>query len=161
MREGALFPTFTERDNIHLVGLTMPLDAGATPEIPELWNEFRPLEASIDGRIEGTYYGVVELSDRTDGSFDYTVAVEVAAPVTPPEGMVVKTLAGGRFAVFTHVCAGGPIGPGVQQTMRMIHGEWVRMTRTPLRDFYDLEVYGQRFDPATLTGEIEIWVPVE
>ena len=161
MREGALFPTFTERANIHLIGLTVPLDAGGSPEIPELWKKFRPLEASIDGRIEGTYYGVVELSDRTDGSFDYTVAVEVAGAGTrPPDGLVAKTLAGGRFAVFTHVCAGGPIGPGLQQTMRMIHGEWVRMTRTPLRDFYDLEVYDSRFDPATLTGEIGIWIPV-
>lgn len=160
MREGALFPTFIERNDIHLVGLTVPLDAGGSPEIPDLWEKFRPLEAAVDGRIEGTYYGVVELSDRTDGSFDYTVAVEVPAPVAPPEGMVAKRLAGGRFAVFSHVCAGGPIGPGLQQTMRMIHGEWVRMTRTPLRDYYDLEVYDSRFDPATLTGEIAIWIPV-
>ena len=160
MREGALMPTFTDREDIHLVGLTMTLDEAGSAKIPELWQQLRPLEDQVADRVPGLYYGAVEVSETGSGAFDYTAGVAVSQPAAPPDGMVAKTLAGGRFAVFTHVCDGGPLGPSLQQTMRFIHGEWIRMTRTPLRDYYDLEVYDSRFDPATLTGEIEIWVPV-
>lgn len=160
MREPALWPTFIERDDLHLVGLSIALDETGSAEIPELWERLRPLEDTIPNRKDGVRYGAVEVSDKGDGTFDYLAAVAVARGAATPDGLVAKTLAGGRFAVFTHSCDGGPLGPGLQATMRMIHGEWVRMSRTPLRAYYDLEVYDQRFNPATLTGEIDIWIPV-
>ena len=112
--------------------------------------------------IDGRYFGAIEMVDRKTGVIDYTVAVEVDhPPATLPDRLVAKTLAGGRFAVFTHTCTGGPVGPGLRETMRYIYGTWVPKSGCKLRAWYDLEVYDHRFRRDTLGGEIDVWVPVK
>lgn len=154
-------PKYTERGDIHVVGLREQPDPGKRADGPGLWRRFRPLMDKIPHR-QGTHnLGVVEVIDKDAGAFAYSAAIEVERIADVPEGLAAKTLAGGRFAVFTHRLASRDIGGELTRSFGYIYGTWVPKTGTKLRAYYDLELYDHRFDSKTISGEIDIWVPVK
>lgn len=159
-------PKFAERGDISFVGLRLDVDAKKGADGPDVWRRFHPMIEKIRHRRGTHALGVVEVIDKAAGAFAYSAAVEVervaverAADV--PQGLIGKTLPGGRFAVFTHRLASCDIGAELMRTFGYIYGTWVPRSGTKLRAYYDLEVYDQRFDSKTITGEVDIWVPVK
>lgn len=154
-------PTYTERGDIKLVGLCEGPYIRAGVDGPGLWRRFRPFIDAVPHRRGTHTLGAIEVLDKTAGAFAYTAAVEVSRIAAVPKGLVAKTLPGGRFAVFTHKLATRDIGGELRRTFGYIYGTWVPNSRAKLRALYDLELYDHRFDNKTISGEVEIWVPVK
>jgi AraC family transcriptional regulator len=152
-------PTYIERGDIAFVGLREDVDAKQGSDGPGLWRRFWPLASRISHRRPGAL-GVIEAVDREAGAFAYWAAVEVEQIDAVPEGLAGKTLEGGRFAVFTHTLKSPDIGGELRRTFQYIYSTWVPKSEVCLRAWYDLEVYDERFDPAAMCGEIDIYVPI-
>lgn len=155
-----LEPTIIERGDIHVVGLCASFDQESSVGIPDLWRRFNPAPGEIANAVPDRYWGVIEMTNMDAGEFDYTVALEVPEPAAPPDGLVANTLAGGRFAVFTHKIRAVPLGPELRQTMRYIFGTWVERSEECLRAWYELELYDERFNHGNIGGELDIYVPI-
>jgi AraC family transcriptional regulator len=159
-------PKFIDHGDISFVGLREEAEPNKRVDGPSLWRRFRPLMARIPQRHGKHTLGVIEVIDKDAGAFAYSAAVEVERDAVTraaklPDGLVGKTLTGGRFAVFTHKLASREIGGELTRTLGYIYGTWVPNSGVKLRAYYDLEVYDERFDPATISGEVDIWVPVK
>ena len=156
-----LTPTFTTRADIPIVGLAQPFKKSEGLDGPAVWRRFRPFVERIPNCVGDHTFGLNEVVDTEAGELIYAPAVEVSAIGDLPDELFSKVLEGGRFAVFAFPLAGGDIGADFRRAYDFIYGEWAQQSGACLRAWYDFEVYDERFDPATLSGEAEIWVPVE
>jgi len=92
-------------------------------------------------------------------SIRYDACITFTGDVKPEGEVGVKTIAGGRYAVFLHK---GPY-EGFAQTYRSIFSRWLPESGEKLRDAPCFELYLNR-DPRRTKPEnlrTEIWVPVE
>ena len=162
-----LTPTFTTRADIPIVGLAQPFKKSEGVDGPAVWRRFRPFADRIPNRVGSHTLGLNEVVDMEAGELIYAPAVEVSAigdlpdELFGPGKLFSRVLEGGRFAVFAFPLAGGDIGADFRRAYDFIYGEWAQQNGACLGAWYDFEVYDERFDPATLSGEAEIWVPVE
>jgi AraC family transcriptional regulator len=154
-------PQFKEHGNITFVGLREDAAPKVAVDGPSVWRRFRPLIDKIPHRRGTHTLGVIEVIDKDAGAFAYSAAVEVERIGKLPPGLTGKTLPGGRFAVFTHKLASRDIGGELRRTFGYIYGTWVPNSGAKLRAHYDLELYNERFDNKTISGEVDIWVPVK
>jgi AraC family transcriptional regulator len=130
--------------------------AGSEASVAAQWREFNAM-GPVPGRRGGAAYGVICAGDPEAQTFEYLCGVEVDAfvPGSPFPGRMHVPVQ--RYAVFEH--------PGhvseVRKMWEEIFGDWLpRSGHTPANG-PDFELYGERFDPATGLGGVEIWVPVE
>lgn len=149
-------PTIVDRPAIHLVGVRDLFTPATMPQIPALWERFVPRLDEIEGQTCDVTYGVCEEAASGPGTFAYTAAVEVEAPGAAPAGMVAFTVPAGTWAVFTHR---GPVAK-ISETFDAISGTWLAAAGLSRAANVDLEVYDDRFDPATGSGEVDIYVAV-
>ena len=155
-----MHPAFTTHGDIPAVGLAQPFRKSEGVDGPAVWRRFRPFVERIPNCVRDHTFGLNEVVDMEAGELIYAPAVEVSAVGDLPEALFGKVLEGGRFAVFAFPLAGGDIGAEFRRAYDFIYGEWAQQNGACLRARYDFEVYDERFDPATLTGEVSIWVPV-
>lgn len=127
----------------------------AARDIPGQWEEFRRIGASIPGARLGTTYGIMCGADMERGTFEYMCAVEVDSFDTLPRELGRLRVPAARYAVFTH---NGPIA-GIQRTWGAIM-EWLPRSGFESAHTPDFELYDSRYDVATESGEVEIWVGV-
>lgn len=159
-------PVFTTRGDITVVGLAQPFRGGEGLDGPAVWRRFEPFIDRIPQRIGTHTLGINEVEDMAAGDLVYAPAVEASEIGDLPEALFgpekpyCKILEGGRFAVFSFPLAGGDIAGEFRRVYDFIYGVWVQESGVGLRAWYDFEYYGSRFDPATFTGEVAIWVPV-
>lgn len=158
-------PEIKEIGKINLIGVRGKTTLRSNL-IPEMWRLFNPRIEEIKNRTKGVRgYGVNEV----DPDFDFTkfdedmqfsvlVGVEVSSFADIPPGMVAKTLAGGKYAVFTH--------KGRVDTLRItydyIWGTWLSCCgyEVDLRD--DFEFYDERFlGPDNEESEMSIYIPLK
>jgi AraC family transcriptional regulator len=158
-------PRIVRRPALHLVGMRGRFARDTTSQIPalsqipELWGRFAPRMAGIAGRRDReTSYGVCAAGkdERGVDALEYTAAVEVEALTPPPADMVSMTLPAATYAVFTHT---GPIA-GIGATWDAIHDRWLPAAGLTKTDAPDFETYDERWDPATGTGPVDIYVPI-
>lgn len=153
-------PRFEERGDVAFAGLREDSAPRAGVDGPGLWRRFRPLIETIPHRRGTHTLGVIEVLDKAAGAIAYTAAVEVERIGKLPPGLYGKKLPGGRFAVFTHSLASRDIGGELRRSFGFIYGTWVANSGETLRAPYDLELYDGRFDSKTISGQVEIWVPI-
>ena len=145
---------FVAAEPLTIVGLEERYQFSRMAELPLQWQRFMPVMGTIPGRIDKTTYGFVR--PRPDG-FDYLAGVGVTGDAVPA-GMTLHRLPAQRFAVFPHA---GPVSTMRTTTAPILHN-WLPTTGRMLPDLpFFLERYGPGFDPATLSGDIEIWFPVK
>lgn len=129
---------------------------GAARSISEQWEDFARL-APIPDRRGATTYGVMCATDLPAQSFEYMSGAEVAAFEALPIGLGRMRVPAQRYAVFEHA---GHVST-LRETWGAIWHDWVPRSGIKPADTPDFELYGERFDPATGTGVVEIWFPVE
>lgn len=124
-------------------------------QIPSLWCALEKLRGELPTQSKDSF-GVC-WGGQGDG-FDYMAAVEVKdATVSLPESAQSVTLAAQRYAVFSHSGDVSTIGG----TCEAIFSKWLPNSGHQPVDAPFLERYTEQFNQQTLSGGIEIWVPVK
>ena len=145
-------PRFIEAPARRVAGLarryTMPDNAG----IPGQWQAFTPWFGRVPGQVGMAGYGVCFNFDGC--AFDYMAGVEVAGDADLPAGLTSVELPAGRYAVFEHT---GHVS-GITRTFDAIWRTAIPELGLTPAQAPAFEFYGERFDPATATGVVEIWV---
>ena len=73
-----------------------------------------------------------------------------------PEGLEARDVPANRYAVFTHV---GEVHR-IKETYEEIFGTWLPGSEWIRGEGPDFELYDERFDPKTMGGEVDIYVPI-
>lgn len=158
-----LQPRFVTLGEIWLAGIR---ERTATPgtALPALWSRWNRLRAGVPCLAGGRSFGVCETPAEAacleaDGSVPYIEFVGAETSPFPelPEGVLAKTLTGGRYAVFTHTGAAASLA----QTYDYIWGSWALTAGETLDDREDFEVYDSRFrGPECPDSQIDLYIPV-
>lgn len=130
--------------------------AEAAQGIPAQWQAFRQL-GPIPHQQGSVAYGALCGGDPASQTMEYMCAVEVAE-FDPAAGHLGRMrIPPQHYAVFEH--------PGhvstLQTTWDAIWHEWLPRSGLQPVDGPEFEVYGERFDPDTGLGGIEVWSPVQ
>ena len=129
--------------------------ADAPRSIMAQWSDFQRL-TPIPGHRGTDTYGVMCGAAPERGTFEYMCGVEVDSFDRLPEGMGRMRVPAQRYAVF-------PVdgGPGALPAMwDYVFNDWLPRSGFVSAETPDFEVHGERIDPRTGDGEIEIWVGI-
>ena len=158
-------PEMKETEPVRLIGIRGKSSLKKN-RLPELWGIFNQRVGEIETKVSGIRgYGVCE----TDPDFDlmnfdentessHFIGAEVASFDSVPKGMDIKTLAGGKYAVFTHR---GRMA-ALPMTYEYIWGTWVLCSGFEIDQRDDFEFYDERFlGPEHDESEFDIYIPVK
>ena len=152
--------TYVERPEMRVVGLSGRYRPGATDGIPALWQDMVTRWSAAGRPFPPVCFGVCfdegDCAAEENPAFTYMAAFETTDDAPAPEGFELRTVPANRYAVFTHR---GPI-VRIGETYRRIFGEWLPGSGLTRAEGPDFELYDERFDPATMGGEVDIYVPV-
>ncbi len=96
-----------------------------------------------------------------DDKFTYVAALEVADTDDVPEGMRGCEIAAQTYAIFTVPLTGKePIGKEIGRANRFIWKTWLPESGYSFAKAPDFEYYDDRFAPKTLSGEIDLYIPI-
>ena len=153
-------PRIVDRGPIQFVGIRGRYTGQTAPAgIPVLWQRFAQYIGNIPDQVPHVAYG---LSFMTGKEFEYLAGVEVTKISDLPEGWSRVNVPAQRYAVFTH--------PGhvsqIRATIEAVGTQWLPVSKqrpakipTGAPNFF--ERYGQAFDRVTMSGDTEIWFPIE
>lgn len=139
-----------------IVGYQQRYTPDTRASIPSQWERFAPHIGRIPGQLGSVSYGVSWNVDEAC-RFDYLTGVEVGAANGLPAGFSAVDLRPGRYAVFTH---NGHVST-IDRMMDAIWTKWVPDAEVKVAAGPSFERYTDAFDPRTLTGAVEIWLPIE
>lgn len=130
---------------------------GSNPEeVMALWEEFVPRIREIPGvEMDDDAYGVLPEYDEISGEFSYLACVESDMTDPLPEGMVMLSIPGGEYAVFTF--------PFVllDKIYDYAYGEWLPGSAYTHGEGYDLEYYPADFIPSEEGILMQLFVSVK
>lgn len=157
-------PSFIEIDSILIAGIR-----GETTlfqnTLPKLWEKFNLIRKDIPTFQGARGFGICE-TDRTetaltkDGDIMFSEMVGIEIDKLDPllDEVAIKTIEGGRYAVFTHK---GTIET-LLKTYEYIWGSWFLFTKEEIDDRKDLEIYDERFlGPDNPQSQIDIYIPIK
>jgi len=141
--------------------MTMSLSKNRTRE---LWQEFRPRAKEILNRVGTDFFSIQHYPDnfsmadfRPHTIFEKLAGIEVENHALIPDGMEAYTLAGGKYAVFTHH---GPATTAAK-TFQYIYGVWIPNSAYELDRRDQFEVLGSDYRPDDPNAEEEVWIPIK
>ncbi|HTJ95009.1 MAG TPA: GyrI-like domain-containing protein [Pararobbsia sp.] len=147
-------PRFVESPSHLIAGLGDRYPYSSIEGIPALWQRFGPHIGKVPSQIGYATFGLCYNGDDT--SFDYLAGVEVASRDGIDDSFRIVEVPAGRYAVFKHR---GHVS-GVRQTCERIWNDWLPSSGKTFAATPMFERYGEEFDPATVSGVIEIWCPL-
>jgi AraC family transcriptional regulator len=158
---GQIQPHFENGRAMRIVGLQRHYTSKTMDQIPTQWKEFAERLNKIPGGI-GVSYGVGSNLTMTPFEFDYMSGVEVTQDATLDEGFASVSVPALHYAVFTHE---GPVSR-IRETIDAAWNKWMPSSgHRPVKAGpdvpYMMERYGEGFDPQSMSGDIELWIPIE
>ncbi|WP_288900882.1 GyrI-like domain-containing protein [uncultured Sneathiella sp.] len=148
---------FVDRDAFFLAGLQRAhFHASAPDSIPAQWQDF-VLHLPLENEAAHATYGVIIKADDAGDTLDYMTGIEVTGKGPLPAELGLLELAPARYAVFLH---NGSVA-GVPTTMQAIFTDWLPQSGSVRAERPFFERYGDRFNPETGEGEIELWIPIK
>lgn len=152
-------PKIVAKPAFKAVGLAGRFAKDATGGIPALWERFGAQEGEIENPVGGHYLGLC--LGGQDDDFTYVAAREVADLKSVPEGLTGYEVEGQTYAVFTvSLTKAEPIGKQMGRAYKYIWDSWLPASDYDFAEAPDFEYYDERFDPAAMTGEVDIYIPV-
>jgi AraC family transcriptional regulator len=153
-------PRMEDRKTLLVAGLMKAYTASTVNEIPLLWRELSPYIGKIPGQVDRKAYGVVYNMKKPE--LAYLAGVEVSTASEVPDEFNVVRIPDMTYAVFPHR---GNVST-LKDTIAAIWSEWLPASGLRIvqgdEEMPDVvEQYGEAFDPATGTGDIEVWVPIK
>jgi AraC family transcriptional regulator len=148
-------PRIVDGKPMHIVGVSKVYAQQERSAIPDQWKRFAPEIGKTPGQPSKVAYGI--MFDAA-GGFEYMTGVEVSAASTASGDLKQITLPALKYAVFPHKGDASTLW----QTADAAYRNWLPSSGHELADRPKLiERYGEKFDPATKTGDIEIWLPLK
>jgi len=152
-------PRIVTKPAFKAVGLAEEFALNKTEGVSALWQRFAERFQEIRTPVGEHCLGLC-LGGQDDG-FTYVAALEVADLDELPQGMVGHRVAGQTYAVFTvKLSKEEPVGTQMTRAYRQIWNNWLPKSGHIFAEAPDFELYDDRFDPATETGEVDIYIPV-
>lgn len=129
--------------------------ASMADEIPRQWEDFQALGA-LPGQVGTTAYGAICGGDPKTQTMEYMCAVEVESFDALPKELGRMRVPAARYAVFLHEDNVATI----QSTWKEVFAAWLPSSGMRSGNTPDFEVYDERFNAATGSGAVEIWLSV-
>lgn len=123
--------------------------------IPRQWEDFQQL-GRLPGQVGTTAYGAVCGGDPEKQVMEYMCAVEVRSFDGLPKDVGRMRVPAATYAVFVHE---GDVAT-IQSTWQQILSKWLPSSGMRSANTPDFELYDDRFDAATGSGVVEIWLGV-
>jgi len=164
MEEGGLTmqPEIVEHSEEWVIGMGDSFSENPFWQINKLWEHFSEREKEIPN-VKGEYtLGVCmprheSLPLKEGDTFVYIAGRPVSSLDEVPEGMVAVKIPKRKYARFTHK---GPL-TNLPHTINYIWGTWLPKSDYKHSSSPDFELYDERFDVKTLSGEVDIFVPID
>jgi len=153
-------PEIRTKEAFTVIGLGAEFVPPETEHLTELWHTFNEKIPALVGEYPNLAFGVMNSLVRdnpTDDSLHYTAAVKVADDAPVPEGMERIEIPASKYAVFIHK---GHVSE-FENTLEFIWKTWAAQNGARLANAPDFELYDERFNAETLSGEVEIWIPLK
>lgn len=153
-------PKFVRFEGAKVLGLGKALNEDRIGEIKTLWHDFNQF-CEAKGIPHRKSYGICMKNhpaiQKSDGeTFIYVAGVPAQSTEKKAE-MVECELPAGNYAVFTF---SGSITKFPDLVMH-IWEHWVPENQQMYREGPDFELYDERFDPKTSSGEVDVYIPVK
>jgi AraC family transcriptional regulator len=139
-----------------IVGLSERYNMETSAGIPAQWQRFAPHIGHIPEQVGRATYGVLCNSDDA-GNMEYISGVEVSNFSKAPAELSRLRIPEQRYAVFTH----RDHIATMRRTWFTILNKWLPESGHKLAEGPEFEKYGERFDPRTGNGGLEIWIPIK
>jgi len=160
-------PRIVDMESFEVMGIEVRTnnakEAGADGVIGKQWNRFMQEELTnrIPNRMDENVVAVyTDYASDANGDYSFVLGAKFrSAPETlVPKGMVVKTIPGGRYAVFTS--ERGPVAKVVVETWKQIWSYYQLPANGHRAYRADFEVYDQRAaDPSN--AQVEIYIGIK
>ncbi len=155
----AMEPKIVTKPAFQVMGLAGEFNRDTSENIKALWQRFHGRVSEVKNAVGDHSYGMCVGAARD--SFTYMAALEVSSLDDIPEGMTGRKVAAQTYAVFTVKLAGEePIHVEMGRPMRHIWSTWLPNSGYVFAKAPDFEYYDHRFESRTLTGEVDIYIPV-
>jgi predicted dithiol-disulfide oxidoreductase (DUF899 family)/predicted transcriptional regulator YdeE len=151
-------PRFENAGPMFIAGHERSYKPDEVTDIPRQWENFALHIGHIRGQVGRAAYGVCSPGCGGSDSFQYLTGVEVSDLSGLPNDFSGIRLPAQKYAIFTY----RGVVSDLRYTIHAIWNEWLpgsghEVAGSPAF----LERYGERFDPQTGTGDVEIWVPIK
>ena len=162
LKEGiTMEPKIVTHPGLKAIGLEMEFIPDRASEIPGLWGRLRERIGEIPSKSGRAAYGICTGKQPGKDSFTYMASLDVSSLEDVPEGMASIELPKRTYSVFTHQVTSPDIPKGMKATMQYIWGAWLPNSVYQYTGEPDFELTDERFDPVALSGEIDIYIPIE
>lgn len=149
-------PRFTKSPFLLVAGWGGRFTQDTAQDIPSLWAKFLADIEHIPNREGDETYGVCCNPDGK-GGFEYIAGVRVSTRDDLPEHYRWVELQEQNYAVFEHRGSLDNLG----QMFQAIWNDWLPSSDYEAVDAPEFERYSPDYDVQTLTGVLEIWLPVK
>ncbi|WP_331347183.1 GyrI-like domain-containing protein [Cellvibrio sp. UBA7661] len=142
-----------------IAGLREPLDEHAQQKIPQLWQRLVSVWDDIPQRLPPPDYGLcIHLKNR---EYYYMAGVAVWDFDALPALFSPFIIPSQTYAAFTH---NGSVNH-IRDTIDFAFEQWLSQSgyqhaSAAENSLHFFERYGEKFDPQTGEGDIEIWIPI-
>lgn len=152
-------PEMKDLPAFYVMGVTGNFTPQTMKDIPKLWDAFVPLMDKLPRKNERSFGMMIYHADMEDEEpyCTYLVGVEVEADARLMEGFIRYSVPAARYAVFTfdeHISK-------IAQFIEQAYETWLPEAGLEHANAPDFELYDNRWDPATGTGEVDYYVPVK
>jgi AraC family transcriptional regulator len=148
-------PRVEKRGPIQVAGVARTYRCDGPNDIPGQWQKLAPFIGHLPAQKGNVAYGVGSGMIGSNETYQYLAGVAVSDTKALPDGFTSLVIPERTYAVFTHRGR----AQDTPQSMGTILSE--HLPRMGLKSAGDMvESYDERFDPATGSGEIDIWIPV-
>lgn len=149
-------PRVERKGPVTVAGIARTYACDGPNEIPSQWQALAPHMAELAADCTG--YGVCTGVTGNVESYEYLAGVGVSGARDLPDGFATQLIPERDYAVFTHRGSAA----GIPATVQTIFREALpAMGLTPDGEPGLIEVYDERFDPRSGSGEVELWVSVK
>ncbi|WP_120495340.1 AraC family transcriptional regulator [Kiloniella sp. EL199] len=152
-------PNIVKKEAFNVIGMSDDFGQDNNKSVVDLWKAVGCRYPEIDHSNNGRAYGLC--LKGSPESFTYMASFEVDNLSTIPSGMEGLAVDAAEYAVFTFtVNDKSPIGDQFSKVYQGIWGNWLPNSDYEYADTPDFELYDDRFDGSSATGEVDIWIPV-
>ena len=149
------------REAFRVVGLGGEFSHANSTGISALWAEFRRRADEISPAIPGAAFGV---SQGTPESFEYIAGLPSSGGEIPV-GMTAREVPAGDYTRVVHTATAADseaekFADALKASYARAFGE-MAAAGLKMGGAVVVERYGENFNPEKMTGEMEIWIPVQ